>query len=230
MVSTRRPPWWRYWLDILVLAAFSILLPRILYEAGLRSPGGALDYGFMTAVSLATVLAGWLLLRLRGEGLRDVGLTSPPSWPKALGLGVVIAVVVFGFVLLAEQMGMNRDLSGFAAMQGNLEMTLWAVAFAFLGAALGEEFLFRGFILRSAAGGLGDGKLAWGLAVLVQAALFALGHGYQGPAGLVLTGGIALAVGTIVLLNGRNLWPAIIGHGLYDASRFVYFYLEGPPA
>ena len=27
----------------------------------------------------------------------------------------------------------------------------------------------------------------------------------------------------------RNLWPVIIGHGLFDASRFVLFYFQGPP-
>jgi hypothetical protein len=27
----------------------------------------------------------------------------------------------------------------------------------------------------------------------------------------------------------RNLWLAIIGHGLFDASRFVLFYFQGPP-
>ena len=31
------------------------------------------------------------------------------------------------------------------------------------------------------------------------------------------------------LTSGRNLWPVIIGHGLFDASRFILFYFEGPP-
>ena len=32
-----------------------------------------------------------------------------------------------------------------------------------------------------------------------------------------------------VLASGRNLWAVIIGHGLFDASRFVLFYFQGPP-
>ena len=224
-----RTPWWRYWLDVVLLVAFSMLFPRLLYEIGIRSAGGGLDLGFMTLMGLAPVLAGWALLRLRGERLADVGLRPPRNWIVTLASGLLIAAVVFGFVHLAEQFGMKRDLSRFSALEGDLKLTLWAVGFAFIGAAFAEEFLFRGFIMRSAAGGLGDGRVAWGLAVVIQAVLFAVSHGYQGPAGLLLTGGIALAVGIVVLANGRNLWPAIIGHGLYDASRFIYFYLAGPP-
>jgi len=226
----RRPGKMRYWWDIVLLAAFSIFLPLGLQLAGLRPPSDASVYGFMALVALGPVVAGWLLLRLRGERLRDIGLTAPKSWGVCLLVAVLIAGVLFGSVYGAEQLGMKRDLSRFAAMQGNLPMTLWAILFALVGAGFGEEFLFRGFVMRSAAGGLGDGKNAWVAAVLVQAALFGLSHGYQGVEGFLLTGGVGIAVGTLVLTGGRNLWPAIIGHGLYDAARFVYFYLHGPPS
>jgi len=36
-------------------------------------------------------------------------------------------------------------------------------------------------------------------------------------------------MGLLVPASGRNLWAVIIGHGLFDASRFVLFYFEGPP-
>ena len=36
-------------------------------------------------------------------------------------------------------------------------------------------------------------------------------------------------MGLLVLASGRNLWPVIIGHRLFDASRFVLFYFQGPP-
>ena len=48
--------------------------------------------------------------------------------------------------------------------------------------------------------------------------------------GMAITGTLGLLMGVIVLASGRNLWPVIIGHGLYDASRFVLFYFQGPPA
>jgi hypothetical protein len=38
-----------------------------------------------------------------------------------------------------------------------------------------------------------------------------------------------ILMGLLVLASGRNLWPVIIGHGLFDASRFVLFYFQGPP-
>lgn len=57
--------------------------------------------------------------------------------------------------------------------------------------------------------------------------LFGLGHGYQGGLyAIALTGTLALIMGVIVVyVTQRNLWCVIIGHGTYDAMRFVYFYL-----
>jgi hypothetical protein len=40
---------------------------------------------------------------------------------------------------------------------------------------------------------------------------------------------IDIVMGLLVLGSGRNLWAVIIGHGLFDASRFVLFYFHGPP-
>jgi hypothetical protein len=37
-------------------------------------------------------------------------------------------------------------------------------------------------------------------------------------------------MGLLVLASGRNLCLVIVGHGLFDASRFVLFYFQGPPA
>ena len=40
---------------------------------------------------------------------------------------------------------------------------------------------------------------------------------------------LGILMGLLVLASGRNLWAVIIGHGLFDASRFVLFYFQGPP-
>ncbi len=54
-------------------------------------------------------------------------------------------------------------------------------------------------------------------------------HAYQNPLGIAITGTIGVLMGVIVLMSGRNLWLVIIGHGLYDGTRFVLFYFQGPP-
>ena len=54
-------------------------------------------------------------------------------------------------------------------------------------------------------------------------------HAYQNLLGIAITGTLGILMGLLVLASGRNLWAVIIGHGLFDASRFVLFYFQGPP-
>jgi hypothetical protein len=54
-------------------------------------------------------------------------------------------------------------------------------------------------------------------------------HAYQNPLGIAITGILGVLMGLLVLASGRNLWLVIIGHGLFDASRFVLFYFQGAP-
>ena len=89
--------------------------------------------------------------------------------------------------------------------------------------------MFRGFLMQGFAMLFGGNRSGWIVANIVQAALFGVSHAYQNPLGIAITGTLALAMGFLVLASGRNLWVVIIGHGLYDASRFVLFYFQGPP-
>ncbi len=75
----------------------------------------------------------------------------------------------------------------------------------------------------------GGSKLGWGMACLIQAALFGFAHAYQNPLGMLLTGSIGLTMGLVFLATGRNLWAPIIAHTLYDTARMVGFYLYGLP-
>jgi membrane protease YdiL (CAAX protease family) len=223
----KRVPRWRYIVDIIAIAAFSILLPLGLMAAGLRPLTPTLGLAFGVGVQLICVAFVWVLLRLRGERLRDIGLRTPDNWFVAVAIAIMVAAFFFLLSWGLESAGLHRDMSRFAALQGNLELLLWSLLVAVFSAGFGEEVIFRGFVFRSFAGGLGDGRLAWILAAILQAALFALAHGYQGPIGLFFTGGAAFIIAIAFLLSGRNLWPFILGHALYDGSRFVDFYFSG---
>ena len=71
---------------------------------------------------------------------------------------------------------------------------------------------------------LGETRVAWTAAIFLQAIPFALGHSYQGPVGVVAIYFGALIIGTSTVLWGRNLWPAIIAHGLQDTVGFLALY------
>ncbi|HYR22293.1 MAG TPA: type II CAAX endopeptidase family protein [Chthoniobacterales bacterium] len=227
---SKPPRRFRYLIDIVALVAVTFLLD-VVVGAFVRVPVNLrVGLVFDAIGKLLLIAIGWGLIRLRGERLADIGLKRPASWSQTFLIGIVYAAVVFTAIYFSEKAGFHRDLSRFAGVQGNLELALVGVVYSFIGAGLYEEFMFRGFLMQGLAMCFGASRGAWIAACLIQGALFGAAHAYQNPLGMAITGTLGLLMGVIVLASGRNLWPVIIGHGLYDASRFVLFYFQGPPA
>ncbi len=227
--TTRSPRRFRYLIDIIALVAVTFLLD-IVVESFVKVPVNLrVGFVFDAIGKLFLIAVGWGLLRLRGERLADIGLKRPKSWGQTFLIGIAYAAVVFIAIYFSEKAGFHRDLSKFQAVQGNLELAIYGVCYAFIGAGLWEEFMFRGFLMQGLAMCFGASRGAWIAACVIQSALFGAAHAYQNPLGMAITGTLGLLMGIIVLASGRNLWPVIIGHGLYDASRFVLFYFQGPP-
>ena len=227
--GSRRRPRWRYLIDIIVLLAVTFALDAIL--GALVHEPISWKTGFVLDAIGKTLLVGvgCGLVLLRGERLADIGLKRPESWTRTLIIGVGLAAIVFIAMYLSEKAGFRRDLSKFKDVQGNLEVTMYGVLYAFIGAGFYEEFTFRGFLMQGLAMLFGGNRGAWIGACIVQGTLFGAAHAYQNPLGIAITGTLGILMGLLVLASGRNLWPVIIGHGLFDASRFVLFYFQGPP-
>jgi hypothetical protein len=227
--ATGRPRRWRYLIDIVVLVAVTFLLDALL-GAFIPVPIN-LERGFVFDAIGKMLLVGvaWGLIRLHGERLADIGLKPPASWMRAFAIGIALAAIVFIAMYLSEKAGFRRDLSKFKDVQGNLELAALGVFYALIGAGFYEEFMFRGFLMQGLAMFFGASRGAWIAACVVQGALFGAAHAYQNPLGVAITGTLGVLMGLLVLASGRNLWPVIIGHGLFDASRFVLFYFGGPP-
>jgi len=62
---------------------------------------------------------------------------------------------------------------------GNPELMILGVFYAFIGAGLYEEFMFRGFLMHGLAMFFGAGRGAWIVACVLQGALFAAADAYQ---------------------------------------------------
>jgi len=219
----------RYLIDIIVLvgavfgletAAEAIYTPKSM-EAG---------FAFGLAIQMLEVVIACVLIWFRRERLADIGLKYPQSWLRTFLIGILIAAIVFAGIYFSEKAGFHRDLSRFAALKGNLTLTAYTVVYVLIGAGFYEEFMFRGFLMQGLAMLLGGSRGAWGAALIIQGALFGVSHAYQNPLGMLITGTLGTLLGVLVLVSGRNLWPAIIAHGLYDASRSISFYFQGPPA
>jgi membrane protease YdiL (CAAX protease family) len=227
--GTRDAPRWRYLVDIVVLTAVTFLLDAVL-DAFVQVPMN-LEKGFVFDAIGKMLLVGiaWGLIRLRGERLADIGLKRPKSWMRTLIIGAGLAAIVFIAIYISEEAGFRRDLSKFKDVQGNLELAVLGVFYAFIGAGFYEEFTFRGFLMQGLAMVFGGNRGAWITACIVQGTLFGLAHAYQNPLGIAITGTLGILMGLLVLVSGRNLWLVVVGHGFFDASRFVLFYFQGPP-
>ncbi len=189
---------------------------------------------FLAPIPLVTVpllLFGWLSLRLRRLGWVGIGLQRPASWPRVIALGVVVGlgyqVISIWLVapLLQNLLNQSIDLSQFADLPGNLgQLILWLVL-AWLLAGFGEEMVYRGYLLNRLVDLWPGQSRRWLLSALVSAALFGLAHIYQGWVGVIETGLSGLVFALVYLATGRNLWPAIIAHGVFDTLAFYLIYL-----
>jgi membrane protease YdiL (CAAX protease family) len=226
--TARGPRRFRYLIDIVVLIAVVFGL-----EAGaeaiytLKSMESRFVFG--GAVQMLEVLVACALIWVRRERLADIGLKRPKSWPRTVLIGVSIAVVVFTGIYFSEKAGFHRDLSRFSALQGNLRLTIYTVFYVLIGAGFYEEFMFRGFLMQGLAMFFGGNRGAWIAACVIQGVLFGASHAYQNPLGMLITGTLGILLAVLVFVCGRNLWPAIIAHGLFDASRALLFYFQGQP-
>ena len=224
---TTSPPRFRYLIDIVILVAV-ILGLAVIAEAIYTPKSMEESFGFGLIVQMLHVVFAWFLIRWRGETLADIGLKRPTSWPRTIVVGVVLAALMFVGIYLSEKAGFHRDLSRFAALQGNLSLTLFMIFYVLVGAGFYEEFMYRGFLMQSLAMCFGGTRVAWAIACAIKGVLFGLSHAYQNPLGMLITGTLGIFFAVLIFISGRNLWPAIIAHGLFDASRSVLIYFQGP--
>ncbi len=216
--------------DIAVVAAYLIFVPPLaetmLVAAGLPLTG--LPRIAATAVLFAGLIATAVaLLALRHETVRDIGLKRPASMRSAIVLGVAVAALIFVGLQELQRIGVMGEtrLGDMATeLKGNIALTLARTGLSLIMVGFVEEFVFRGFVLDRIAKAFGTGALALSIAVPGQAVLFGLAHAYQGLEGMLFTGAVGLVLGVVFIAAGRNLWPVIIAHSVFDAARAVHLY------
>ncbi|MDO8863950.1 CPBP family intramembrane metalloprotease [Haliea sp. E1-2-M8] len=184
-------------------------------------------------LQLVPVLAATALLYLARQSWRQLGLFGRGAFARTLLLSLALAafvvVVVYGLGLRAVvAMGLPPlDVSAFIFLiEGQ-----WAAYLAFMvvvvwgSAAIGEELVFRGFLMNRFEALFHRLPLTLVLAVIAQAVLFGLSHGYQGPTGLLLSGTTGLIFGTVYYASGRNLLLAVLTHGFVNSTFITAVFL-----
>ncbi len=207
---------------------------------------GLLSHGWSWLPQLPIFGASWLLiaymlgvvawLRFRGESLADYGLFAPASWPRAVGVAVSLLILMYAYMWLINPyllawlkpwIGSGVNLTRFDSLKGNRMLFLEILPMVWLSAAFTEEMLFRGFLFNRLLMILGRGPLPFAIAALIQAALFSLGHLYQGWPGVVEIAAISLFLLAASRVLKGNLWPAILMHGLIDSISLAILTFGG---
>jgi len=198
----------------------ALLLAEVLLVAGLFL-ADAWHHVFFSKTPYLLLL-GWVSLRLRGMRWRDVGFSAGPQWKTFALAGVLAGIVIEGlelFVtqpLLARATGQLPDLSDFTDLVGNLQLLMEVIAGAWILAALGEELVWRGWLLNRCADLFGRNRAGWIAALVVSSVAFGLAHAYQGSIGVtenIIDG--ALLAG-VYFACGRNLLAPMVAHGITD--------------
>ena len=164
-------------------------------------------------------------IRLREGSFAAIGLGRPKSWGLTIAIAAVTAVTVIAmgqFVTepLAKMMGLHENAGAAAHALGGMKSSVWTalkgLALVWTFAAFGEEISYRRYLLGRAADALGGAAAAQWFALIVASVLFGFGHYYQGPAGVFSTACDGFVIGAAYLLSRRNLWVAVLAHGLVD--------------
>ena len=165
-----------------------------------------------------------LSIRLREGSWRALGLGRPKSWGLTLLIALAAAIAVIGFDVfltdpLAHALGLHEAKSAESALglkRGDVPSLAKALLIVWTFAAFGEEIGYRRYLIGRAADVGGGTPLAYWFALLLVSALFGIGHFYQGSAGIFKTACDGFIIGAAYLLSRRNLWVAVLAHGLVD--------------
>jgi membrane protease YdiL (CAAX protease family) len=173
-----------------------------------------------------------LSVRLREGSFGAIGLTRPRSWwltilIAAVTAAAVIAVGQFVTDPLAKQLGLHetgKAATALGALKGNVWSALKGLGLVWTFAAFGEELGYRRYLLGRAADAGGRSSASYWSALIPVSVLFGFGHYYQGSAGVFTTAIDGFIIGAAYLLTRRNLWVAVLAHGLVDTAGIALLF------
>jgi membrane protease YdiL (CAAX protease family) len=149
------------------------------------------------------------------ERLASIGVTLKNGWEDVLlGIGLFIPVFFSAGVLqfALKSLGFSSaamKLPKFLTPHGPFEYALALALVAVV--AVAEETIFRGYIINR----LGLFSRSPIFVVLASAAIFSLGHGYEGFSGVLIVGWLGV-VFALVYLWRRSLVAPVVMHFLQD--------------
>ena len=199
-------------------------LPDRLATSGRAAARAFLGVGLADRTHQLLVFAAlFLLLRLEGEGFKELGL-SGHQWPKHLGIGLLFGLGMFfalnvalGAVmqsLLPRPAGNGPTIVSFFNEPRNL--LAW-LPIGIFGGGVVEE-LQRIFIFTRFEKWLGRPGLILG--IVLSSLMFGLGHRYQGL-GIAISTAVSGVIFALVYLRRRSALEPIAAHAFSDVFAML---------
>lgn len=203
-------------------------------------------FGPLGLLAIVVILAGSLVHPLLGALLvlvwawrshtpwHEIGYVRPRSWSRTLAAGIAFGIA-FKFLMKALVMpllGADPINHAYHYLAGNFAAVPGMVFAMIVGAGLGEETVFRGYMFERSGKRFGSGARAKALIVLFTAGWFGLAHyPVQGLAGVEQATTVGLVFGTIFAVTGR-IWMLVFAHAAFDltALAIIYWNLESEVA
>lgn len=172
------------------------------------------DFGFVAAIA-------WVMSRVERERFSSYGLPLVRNAGKLMGMGAVWGFIPSALILLPIYLMGGCDFHGLALPPRQLVFYAAAWAVAMLALGFGEEFLFRGYALKTLAEGIGF----WPAAVFLSS-VFGLVHlifkpqeNWVDPVSVALYG----VFWCLTLRRTGTLWFAVGFHAASDYADMIAF-------
>ena len=191
------------------------------------------EYFSTLVIQWTLAVACFLLLRHEGRSLGSIGVTGVTGWRLAVAIApsfLLAAALAWNIGALRRSARARTVVRGQAERMGHFNALLprradeaaWFIAIS-ITAGICEELLFRGFLWKTLANGIG----LWPAAV-VACALFGLLHAYQGQKGVINTTLVGVAMTAFVAITGSVI-PAMVLHALIDIQSGSLSYIALRP-
>jgi membrane protease YdiL (CAAX protease family) len=225
--SSVQPSWGQQFIEVSVF--LFLILPSMALSFFAIKQG---SLGFVL-VAISAILRDLALVSLilffiwrNNEPVTGIGWTFKNS-KKEIALGIVL-FIPFSFCTGLLENGLqavgfsvpSTPLPSFLAARGMAEFLLALVLVVVV--AVAEETIFRGYLILR----FKDVTASPTVAVLLSAAIFSLGHGYEGSAGVVTVGVMGMVFALIYMWR-RSLVAPIVMHFLQDFIGIVAMPLLG---
>jgi len=166
---------------------------------------------FLTVVALV-VITVW---RIPGRTLATMGFSEPVWSTEAWWVLAAIGIFYFGD-LAAQYLARRQEAQkGVGLILPASRRELGHFVLLSVAAGLGEEIIFRGFLMHYLVFWFGHSPADTLAAGFFSAVIFARLHGYQGWVAMVKILFLAMLFAALFVLT-RSLWPVIIIHALID--------------